>query len=68
MSLMFTFLCATNQAKDLTLNGACNFQTKSVVNDGIRSIWLNKTQKNNFTVNKPEKKWEPSSHISTRWK
>ena len=54
MSLVFTFLSATNQAKDLTLNEACDFQAKSIGNDGFGSIWLDKTEKN-ITVNKPEK-------------
>ena len=30
MSLMFTFLCATNQAKDFTLKRTWDFQTKLV--------------------------------------
>ena len=54
MSLMFTFLSVTNQAKDLTLNGACNFQTKSIGNDGVGSIRLDKIEKNDFMVNKPK--------------
>ena len=51
---MFTFLSATNQAKDLTLNGAWDFQTKSIGNDGVGLIWLDKTEKSDFTMNKPE--------------
>ena len=54
MTLVFTFLSATNQTKDLTLNGAWDFQTKSTRNDGVGSIWLDKTEKNDFIVNKPE--------------
>ena len=54
MSLVFTFLSATNQAKDLTLNGACDFQTKSMGNNGVGLIWLDKTEKNDFIMNKPE--------------
>ena len=37
MSQVFTFLNATNQAKDLTLNGACRFHTKSLGNEGVGS-------------------------------
>ena len=37
---MFTFLSAANQAKDLTLNGAWDFQTKSMGNDGVGSYML----------------------------
>ena len=51
---MFTFLSATNRAKDLTLNEACDFQTKSIGNNGIGSIWLDRIEKNDFTINKPE--------------
>ena len=51
---MFTFSCAINQAKNLTLNGACNFQTKSIGNDGVGSIWLDSIEKNDFNVNKLE--------------
>ena len=54
MSLVFTFLSATNQAKDLTLNGAWDFRTKSIGNDGDGLIWLDKTEKSDFTMNKPE--------------
>ena len=51
---MFTFSCAINQAKNFTLNGACNFQTKSIGNDGVGSIWLDSIEKNDFNVNKLE--------------
>ena len=49
---MFTFLCATNQAKDSTSNRACDFQIESVGNDGIWLVWLDMIEKNDFTVNK----------------
>ena len=52
--MVFTFLSVTNQAKDLTLNRACDFQTKSIGNDGVKSIWLDMIEKNDFTMNKPQ--------------
>ena len=45
MSLAFTFLYVTNQAKDLTLKGTWDFQTKLVERKGIRSRWLDKAIK-----------------------
>ena len=54
MSLVFAFLFAINQAKDLILNGACDFQTKLVRKNGIGLVWLDKTKRNNFTVSKPK--------------
>ena len=54
MSMVFTFLSVTNQAKHLTLNRACDFQTKSIGNDGVKSIWLDMIEKNDFTMNKPQ--------------
>ena len=54
MSLVFTFSSATNQVKDLTLNETCIFQTKSIGSDGVRSIWLDRNEKNDFTTNKPK--------------
>ena len=62
MSMVFTFLSVANQAKDLTLNRACDFQTKSrgndgvksIGNDGVKSIWLDMIEKNDFTMNKPQ--------------
>ena len=52
--MVFTFLSVTNQAKHLTLNRACDFQTKSIGNDGVKSIWLDMIEKNDFTMNKPQ--------------
>ena len=54
MSLVFTFLCATNQGNDLTLKGTWDFQTKLVEGKGTRPKWLDKTKKKNFIVNKLE--------------
>ena len=54
MSLVFTLLCTTNQAKDLTIKGTSNFQTKLVEKKGTESEWLNKARKKGFTVNKPK--------------
>lgn len=34
---------------------ACDFQTKSIGNDGIGSIWLDRIEINDFTINKTEK-------------
>ena len=54
MSFVLTFLNVTKQAKDLTLNGANEYQTKSIGNEGVGSIWLVKIEKNDLTVNKLE--------------
>ena len=54
MSLVFAFLFAINQVKDLILNGACDFQTKLVGKNGIGLLWLDKTKRINFTVSKPK--------------
>ena len=54
MSLVFILLWAIKQTKDLTSNRACDFQTKSVGNNGIGLVWLDKTKKNDLTINKPE--------------
>ena len=54
MSLVFTFLYATNQAKDLTLKGTWDFQMKLARKAGDESERWDKTKKKDLTVNNPE--------------
>ena len=54
MWLVFTILCVTNQAKDLTLKGTWDFQTKLVEKEGIESERWDKTKKKNLTINNPK--------------
>ena len=49
MSLVFTFLCVTNHAKALTLEGTFNFYKKLVGQKGAESKTLDKVEKNDFT-------------------
>ena len=63
MSLVFIFLYATNQGKGLTLKGTCDFQTKPIRKNGNGSVWLDKTQKNVFTTNKPKE----NKHQALAW-
>ena len=51
MLLVFTFLCVTSQAKVLALDGTLDFHTNLVKHKEIGSDWLDKTRKNNLTVN-----------------
>ena len=54
MLLIFTFLCVTYQAKDLTLRKTWDFQIKLVRRKGIGAKWSDKAAKKDFTVNKLE--------------
>ena len=53
-SLVLTFLYATNQTKDLTLKGTCEFQTNLVGNTGGDSEYWDKTRKKDLTVKRLE--------------
>ena len=55
MLLVFTFLCATNQAKALTFEGAFDFHRNLAERNKIGFEKLDKAKKKDFTVNKPEK-------------
>lgn len=55
MSLIFTLLCTTSQAKALALDGALNFQIKLAREKRTRFDVLDKALKNDLTMNKPEK-------------
>ena len=56
MSLVFTFPCATNQAKALTLVGVFDFYKNLAKRNEIGFEKLDKAAKKIFfTVNKPEK-------------
>lgn len=46
MSLEFTFLCTTNQANALTINGAFDFHKKLTRKNGIEFDKLDKGKKN----------------------
>ena len=52
-SLVFTFLCATNQTKDLTLKGTWDFQTKLVEKTGDELERWDKARKKDLIVNNP---------------
>ena len=54
MSLEFTFLCATNQTKDLTLKGTWEFQTNLVGKDGGEPKNWDKARKKDLTEKSPE--------------
>ena len=54
MSLVFTFLNATNQAKAMTLEGALDFHKNLARWNGIESDKLVKAKKNDFTKNTPK--------------
>ena len=54
MSLVFIFLCATNQAKAPTLKGTFVFHKKLVGQKGKESKKLDKAEKNEFTKKAPE--------------
>ena len=53
-SLVFTFLYATNQTKDLTLKGTWEFQTNLVGKTGGESEQWDKARKKDLTVKSPE--------------
>ena len=53
-SLVFTFLCATNQTKDLTLKGTWEFHTNLVGKCGEKSSIWDKAKKKDLTVNNPD--------------
>ena len=52
----FTFLCAINQAKTMTLEGTLDFNKKFVRWKGTESKQLDKVKKKDFTKNTPEEK------------
>ena len=54
MSLVFTFLCATNQAKVLTFEGAFDLHKHLARRNKIRFEKLDKAKKKDLTVNKPK--------------
>ena len=54
MSLMFTFLCATNHVKALSLDENSDFHTNLARNNGTRIDKLDKAKKKDFIKNKPE--------------
>ena len=53
-SLVFTFLCATSQAKALTLKGTWEFHTNLVGKSGDKSGIWDKVIKKDLTMNNPE--------------
>ena len=53
-SLVFAFLCATSQAKALTLKGTWEFHTNLVGKNGDKSGIWDKAIKKDLTVNNPE--------------
>ena len=53
MSLVFTFLITTNQAKAFTFGGAFDFQIKLVGRKGIRLEDLDKAMEKDLTENEP---------------
>ena len=55
MSLVFTFLCATNQAKTLAFNGGFDFHKILVGKNGIGFDKLDKAKKKDFIKNKLER-------------
>ena len=56
MSLVFTFLGATNQSKGLTLGGALDFHKKKIVGwKGTEFEKLDKAKKKDFTKNTSKK-------------
>ena len=56
MSLVFTFLYVTNQAKALTLDGTLNFYTNLAIEKGHKSDRLDKATYKDFTKEKHEDK------------
>ena len=54
MSLVFTYLCATNQGENLTLDGTLDFHINLVQEKGITSDVLDKAMKNDLTENNLE--------------
>ena len=52
MSLVFTFLDVTNQAKTLTLDKTLDFQKKLIGEKGIGFEKLDMAKKSDFTKNK----------------
>ena len=54
MSLVFTFLCATNQAKVLTFEEAFDLHKNLVKRNKIRFEKLDKAKKKDLTVKKPK--------------
>ena len=54
MSLVFTFLCATNHAKALTLEGTLDLHKKLVGQNITEYDKTDKAQKNNFTEKTPK--------------
>ena len=56
MSLVFTFLCATNQAKALTLEGTFVFHKKLAGEKGIESEKLDKAKKKTKLLKRMEPK------------
>ena len=51
MSLVFTYLCATNQGENLTLDGTLDFHINLVQEKGITSDVLDKAMKNDLIAN-----------------
>ena len=51
MSLVFTFLCATNHVKALTLDETLDFHTNLAGKKGTNTDYLDKAKKKDFTKN-----------------
>ena len=54
MSLVFTFLCATNQARALTFERAFDLHKNLVRRNKMGFEGLDKAKKKDLTVNKPK--------------
>ena len=55
MLLVFTFLCATNQEKALTLDGSLDYHINLVREKRTKVGILDKAMKNDLRVHNPEK-------------